>query len=125
MQEDQHALRIDRGDIFWITPDGSAQAAPNVRHPFVVVQEDIFNHSRIATVVVCALSSNLQRAHEPGCVLLDEGEGELPRRSVVVVSQIDAVAKASLGERIGSLSAARVDQILSGLRFLQRSYFQR
>jgi mRNA interferase MazF len=96
-----------------------------VRHPFVVVQEDVFNHSRIATVVVCALSSNLQRAHEQGCVLLDEGEGGLPRRSVVVVSQIESVAKASLGERIGSLSATRVDQILEGLRFLQRSYFQR
>lgn len=125
MHEGPDTLRIDRGDIFWITPEGSAQAAPNLRHPYVVVQEDVFNHSRIATVVVCALSSNLQRAHEPGCVLLDDGEGGLPRRSVVVVSQIESVAKASLGDRIGSLSAARVDQISSGLRFLQRSYFQR
>jgi mRNA interferase MazF len=125
MQEDQRALRIDRGDLFWITPEGSAQAAPNLPHPYVVVQEDVFNHSRIATVVVCALSSNLQRAHEPGCVLLDDGEGGLPRRSVVVVSQIESVEKASLGVRIGSLSEARVDQIVRGLRFLQRSYFQR
>lgn len=125
MQDNPATLRIDRGDIFWITPEGSAQAAPNVRHPYVVVQEDVFNHSRIATVVVCALSSNLQRAHEQGCVLLDEGKGGLLRRSVVVVSQIESVAKASLGERIGSLSAARVDQILGGLRFLQLSYFQR
>jgi mRNA interferase MazF len=76
-------------------------------------------------VVVCALSSNLQRAHEPGCVLLEDGEGGLPRRSVVVVSQIESVEKTQLGERIGSLSAERVEQILRGLRFLQRSYFQR
>jgi mRNA interferase MazF len=125
MHENQHTRRIDRGDLFWITPEGSAQAAPNVRHPYVVVQEDVFNHSRIATVVVCALTSNPQRAHEPGCVLLDEGEGGLPRRSVVVVSQIESVAKSSLGERIGALDAARVEQILAGLRFLQRSYFER
>lgn len=125
MPEDHHELRIDRGDLFWITPEGSTQAAPNVRHPYVVVQDDVFNHSRIATVVVCALSSNLQRVHEPGCVLLDEGEGGLPRRSVVVVSQIESVEKACLGERIGSLTPARVDEILRGLRFLQRSFFQR
>lgn len=118
-------LRIDRGDVFWITPEGSLQAAPNLRHPYVIVQDDVFNHSRISTLVVCALSSNLQRAHEPGCVLLDAGEGGLPRRSVVVVSQIESVQKAALGQRIGSLSAERVDEILRGLRFLQRSYFQR
>jgi TPR repeat protein len=57
--------------------------------------------------------------------MYEEGEGGLPRRSVVVVSQIESVEKAILGERIGSLSAVRVEQILSGLRFLQRSYFQR
>ena len=125
MSESQHAPRIDRGDLFWITPEGSAQAAPNVRHPYVVVQDDVFNHSRITTVVVCALSSNLHRAHEQGCVLLDEGEGGLPRRSVVVVSQIESVEKSRLGERIGSVSAERVDEILRGLHFLQRSYFQR
>lgn len=125
MSSEEPPLRIDRGDLFWITPEASARAAPNVRHPYVVVQEDVFNHSRIATVVVCALSSQLQRAHEPGCVLLDEGEGGLPRRSVVVVSQIESIEKIRLGVRIGSLDAARVDQILRGLRFLQRSYFQR
>ncbi len=89
------------------------------------VQEDVFNHSRIATVVVCALTSNLHRAHEPGNVLLDPGEGSLESRSVLVVSQISSVDKARLGERIGSLSAARVDQILAGLRFQQAAFFNR
>ncbi|MDX2091401.1 MAG: type II toxin-antitoxin system PemK/MazF family toxin [Kofleriaceae bacterium] len=110
--------RIQRGDLYWLAPaDG---AGPS--HPHVVVQDDVLNNSRIATVVVCALTTNLQKAGEPGNVLLDEGEGGLPRLSVVVVSQIDAVEKARLGERIGALSAARVDQILDGLRFQQRSF---
>jgi mRNA interferase MazF len=91
----------------------------------VVVQDDVFNHSRITTTVVCALTSNLHRASEPGNVLLDVGEGNLPRQSVVVVSQISSVEKISLGERIGSLSDARVDQILAGLRFQQVSFFGR
>jgi hypothetical protein len=69
---------------------------------------------RITTVVVCALTSNLHVANEPGNVLLEEGEGNLPRQSVVVVSQISSVEKARLGSRIGSLTEARVEQILDG-----------
>jgi mRNA interferase MazF len=114
-------MRIDRGDLFWIAPE----AAPGPAHPHVVVQDDVFNHSRVATVVVCALTSNLHRAEEPGNVLLDAGEGNLPAQSVVVVSQIMSVEKARLGARIGALSEARVQQIVAGLRFQQRSFFTR
>ena len=96
-----------------------------VAHPHVVVQDDVFNHSRITTVVVCALSSNLHKASEPGNLLLEPGEGDLPVQSVVVVSQITSVEKHRLGERIGALSEARVEQILAGLRFQQTSFFRR
>lgn len=116
---------IERGDIFWITPDDSRGPAPAYAHPHVVVQEDVFNRSRITTVIVCALTSNLHRATEPGNLLLDAGEGALPRQSVVVVSQISSVEKARLGEKIGSLSGARIDQIIAGLQFQQASFFRR
>jgi mRNA interferase MazF len=113
---------INRGDIFWVGPDESRGSIPGVPHPHVVVQDDVFNHSRIATVVVCALSSNLQRASEPGVVLLDPGEGALVKRSVVISSQVSSIYKARLGEHIGSLSQARVDEIVAALRFLQTSF---
>ncbi|WP_394841014.1 type II toxin-antitoxin system PemK/MazF family toxin [Pendulispora brunnea] len=108
-------MKIHRGDIFWI---------PSYAHPYVVVQDDWFNQSRIATVIVCALTSNLHRANEPGNVLLEPGEGNLPKQSVVVVSQIESIAKSSLGERIGSITQPRVEQILDGLRFQQASFFR-
>ena len=114
---------IHRGDLYWIAPDDSRGPGPTYSHPHVVVQDDVFNHSRISTVVVCALTSNLHRASEPGNVLLEVGEGGLPRQSVVVVSQVSSVEKSRLGERIGSLSDARVEQVLAGLRFQQVSFF--
>ncbi len=117
--------RIHRGDVFWITPDDDRALSPTVAHPHVVVQDDVFNHSRVATVIVCATTSNLHRASEPGNVLLAEGEGNLPRQSVVVVSQVSSVDKSRLGERIGALSDARVEQIVAGLRFQQATYFNR
>ena len=117
--------RIHRGDVYWVAPDDSRGPTPSYSHPHVVVQEDVFNHSRISTVIVCALTSNPHRAGELGNVLLEEGEGGLPKRSVVVVSQISSVDKGRLGERIGALSNARVEQILAGLRFQQASFFSR
>jgi mRNA interferase MazF len=113
--------RIERGDVFWLC---EPQAPPSPPHPYVVVQDDVFNRSRIDTVVVCAVTSNLQRASEPGNVLLDLGEGNLPRRSVLVVSQVASVKKAELGEYIGRLRAERVEQVLDGLRFQQASFFR-
>ncbi len=117
--------RINRGDVFWIGPDGSRGPVSSYSHPHVVVQDDVFNHSRITTVVVCALTSNLRRANEPGNVMLELGEGNLPKQSVVIVSQVSSVDKARLGERIGSLSDARAEQVLAGLRFQQVSFFGR
>ena len=116
---------VNRGDLYWIEPEESIGSVPGIAHPHVVVQEDVFNHSRISTVVVCALSSNLGRAHEPGNVLLGIGEGNLSKQSVVVVSQVSAVHKAQLGKRIGALSQQRAEQVLSGLRFQQVSFFRR
>jgi len=117
--------KINRGDIFWIAPVPPQGTRPGPAHPHVVVQENVFNHSRLTTVIVCALTSNLHRASEPGNVLLEVGEGNLPKQSVVVVSQISSVDKAHLGEWVGALSESRVDQVLAGLRFQQLSFFNR
>jgi mRNA interferase MazF len=116
---------IRRGDLFWVAPDQSRGSVPGHAHPHVVVQDDVFNRSRLDTVVVCAVTSNLERANEPGNVLLEPNEGNLTKQSVVVVSQISSVPRAQLGEFIGLLSDERVEQVLAGLRFLQASFFQR
>ncbi|HMA95470.1 MAG TPA: type II toxin-antitoxin system PemK/MazF family toxin [Polyangiaceae bacterium] len=116
-------MQVRRGDIFWISSEPSTDGEPGYAHPHVVLQEDVFNRSRLETVIVCALTSNLHRAHEPGNVLLDAGEGNLPKRSVLVVSQISSVTRAQLGEYIGTLSEERIEQVLAGLRFQQASFF--
>jgi mRNA interferase MazF len=116
---------INRGDIFWLTLDEEQGSFPGRPHPYVVIQDDVLNRSRIHTVIVCALTSNLDVASEPGNVLLNPGEGSLPKRSVLVVSQVSSVEKTKLGDYIGTLSPERVDQILDGLKFQQASFFNR
>lgn len=112
MGEDR--MNISQGDIFWISPDESSRITSDFSHPHVVIQENPSN-----TVVVCALTSNLKRAKEPGNVLLDECEANLPKQSVVVVSQVSTVAKTQLGEYVGTLTEQRIHQVLAGIRFLQ------
>jgi mRNA interferase MazF len=116
---------IHRGDVFWVTTDDATGSVAAIAHPYVVLQDDVFNRSRIPTIIMCALTSNPKRASEPGNVQLEPGEANLVRPSVVVVSQVCVVARAKLGEYIGSLSQERVEQILDGMRFQQKSFFER
>ena len=109
---------ISQGDVFWIDLGDPSGSGPGYLHPHVVIQNDLFNHSRINTVVVCVITSNLRCAKAPGNVLLEEGEGNLPRRSVVNVSQIYTVDKHDLAEKIGTLESQRVREILDGIRLL-------
>ncbi|MEJ2697358.1 MAG: type II toxin-antitoxin system PemK/MazF family toxin [Candidatus Sulfobium sp.] len=111
-------MDIRQGDIYWVDFGEPAGSGTGYRHPHVVVQNNVFNASRIRTVVVCALTSNLKWARSPGNVLIKKGEAGLPKDSVVNVSQIETIDKTFLTEKIGTLSAARVKEIIEGIEFL-------
>ncbi len=106
---------IRQGDVYWIDLGEPRGSAPGNRHPHVVVQNNVFNQSRINTVVVCVITSNLARAAAPGNVLLRKGEAGLSKASVVNVSQAVTVDKDELGARIGTLSPKRTREVLDGL----------
>ena len=109
---------IRQGDVFWLDLGEPIGSEPGYHRPYVVVQNDIFNSSAISTTVVCAITSNLQRAKAPGNVLLQKGEASLPKESVVNISQLFTVNKSRLVEKIGHLSAMRFQDIFAGLYLL-------
>ena len=112
----QHPVK--QGDIFWVSLGPPRGSEPGYRHPHVVIQNNLFNQSKINTVVVCALTSNLTRAKSPGNVLLRKGEGNLKKESVVNITQMITVNKSDLIEKIGSLSPARIREIIEGMTLL-------
>jgi mRNA interferase MazF len=118
-------LIINQGDIFWVQVDDPSGLELGIPHPHLVIQDNVFNHSRINTVVACALTSNMKRVDRPGNVLLEVSEANLPRQSIVEVSKVFTLDKTQLGEYIGSLSERRIKQVLVGMRFLQTSFFAR
>ncbi len=109
---------IRQGDVYWVDLDEPSGSQPGYRHPHVVIQNNLFNSSQIRTVIVLALTSNIKRANAPGNILLDKGEANLPKQSVVNVSQVFTVDKSQLDEYIGTLSANRVREILNGIKLV-------
>lgn len=106
---------ISQGEIWWADLGAPKGSEPGFRRPVVVVQGDALNRSRIATVVCVPLTSNLKWADAPGNVLLAARSTSLQKDSVANVSQIVALDKAVLTERVSKLSAAKVDLLLSGI----------
>jgi mRNA interferase MazF len=109
---------ISQGDVFWIDLGEPDRSEPGYERPCVVIQNNVFNASKLNTVIVCLMTSSLKRGGAPGNVVLSDGEANLPRESVVLVSQVYTVDKNQLGEYVGSLSRKRVRQILDGLELI-------
>jgi mRNA interferase MazF len=106
---------ISQGEIWWADSPPPTGSGPGFRRPVVVVQGDALNRSRIATVVCVPLTSNLKWADAPGNVLLAARSTTLPKDSVANVSQIVALDKAFLTERVGKLSVSKIELLLSGI----------
>lgn len=106
---------INQGEVYWVDFDDPDDPEHGFRRPHVVLQNNAFNHSRIETVIVCPLTSNLRRATAPGNVLLGAGEANLPKPSVVNVAQIFTLHKTQLGDLIGALSLRQLRRVLRGI----------
>ncbi len=109
---------VKQGEVYWIDLGEPRGSEPGYRHPHLVIQNNLFNHSRINTVVVCALTSNLKRGKAPGNITLKQGEANIPKKSVVNITQIFTVNKSDLSEKIGILSKKRFTEVLRGLNLL-------
>lgn len=109
---------IEQGDVYWVEFGQPYGADPGYRRPYVVVQNNIFNVSHIDTVVACGITSNVDRGEAPGNVLLELGEANLPRASVVNVSHVLTIDKRELVDKIGTLSWRRMQQIIDGIHLL-------
>jgi len=109
---------MKRGEIWWADLPEPVASEPGYRRPLVIVQIDEFNRSRINTVVVVVLTTNLRLAEAPGNVLLKSSQTGLPKDSVANTSQVLTVDKSFLTEKVGKLRKLELQAIESGLRLV-------
>jgi mRNA interferase MazF len=106
---------ISQGDVWWADLGEPVGSEPGFRRPVIVVQGDSFNRSALRTMVAVPLTSNLRWAAAPGNVRLTARATGLPRDSVANVSQIVALERSILIERVGSLSSSKLELVLAGI----------
>jgi mRNA interferase MazF len=109
---------MHRGEIWWASLPRPTGSGPGYRRPVLVVQANEFNDSRIQTVVVAAITSNVRLAAAPGNVLCSRRDTGLSRASLVNVSQVLIVDKRLLTERAGVLPVRLLRQVEDGLRLV-------
>ena len=107
-----------RGEVWWASLPGPTGSGPGFRRPVLVVQSNSFNQSRISTVVVAVVTSNVALAEAPGNVRLAKSEAGLPPASVVNVSQLLTIDRALLTLRVKALSGQTMARVDEGLRLV-------
>jgi len=109
---------VQRGDIWWAVLPDPIGSEPGYRRPVLIVQSDTFTRSAIRTVLCAAITSNLQLAAAPGNIRIAARSSGLPKPSVINVSQVSAIDRTFLKERIKTIDAELMRQVDDGLRLV-------
>lgn len=109
---------MQRGEIWWADLPDPQGSGTGYRRPVLIIQAGAFTRSRIATVIVVAVTSNLRLATAPGNVFVAAAESGLPQDSVVNVSQIVTLDKTVLDEYVGHLTTRTLTKVEEGLRLV-------
>jgi mRNA interferase MazF len=109
---------MKRGELWWADLPDPIGSGPGYRRPVLIVQANAFNASRIATVIVAAVTSNLALAEAPGNVRLGKSDSGLPRPSIINVSQIITLDRSVLTDKIKTLPGAVIDKVNLGLKLV-------
>jgi mRNA interferase MazF len=109
---------IERGEVWWADLGMPRGSSPGFRRPIVIIQSDDFNQTRLNTTLGVVITTNLRLAEMPGNIMLRKSVVNLPKDSVINVTQVVTIDKHNLLERIGRLSDELIEQIEDGLRLV-------
>ncbi|HUA75375.1 MAG TPA: type II toxin-antitoxin system PemK/MazF family toxin [Solirubrobacteraceae bacterium] len=105
-----------RGEVWWADLGLPRGSAPALRRPVLIVSADQYNRSRLKTVTVAVLTGTARLAALPGNVAVSKEFTELDGDSVVNVTQLATIDRATLEERVATLPDWLMVQVDGGLR---------
>lgn len=109
---------MKRGEVWWAALPAPTGSGPGLRRPVLIVQANPFNQSRIATIMVAVVTSNLTLADASGNVRVGKADSGLAKSSVVNVSQLLTLDRTLLVERVRALPADVMHRVDDGLRLV-------
>ncbi len=107
---------MKRGEIWWASLEEPRGSEPGFRRPVVIISSNEFNKSKILTVIVAVITSNIRLAEAPGNFKLTKKGSGLDRESVVNVSQLVTLDKSYLNEKSGKLNTKQNQLLNYGLQ---------
>jgi mRNA interferase MazF len=109
---------VRRGEIWWASLPDPRGSERGYRRPVLIVQADAFNRSKIGTVIVGVISSNLTLSEAPGNLFFGRKDSGLKKDSVADVSQLITLDKRHLAGGV-SKPTSKIQSILDeGLRLV-------
>lgn len=93
-------MLIKRGDIFYTDLSPVIGSEQGGVRPVVVIQNDIGNKYS-PTLIVAAITSQLNKTKLPTHISVDSQGVPLPKNSVILLEQIRTIDKKRLREKIG------------------------
>lgn len=109
---------VAKGDLVWVKLPPPRGSEPAGRRPALVIQSDAFNLSRISTIIIAAITSNLKFESMPGNIRLSKGEFGIPKPSVINLSQMHSIDRDYITEKIGTLSKEKLSDVDRGLKII-------
>jgi mRNA interferase MazF len=109
---------VKRGEIWWASLEDPIGSGPGYKRPVVVISSNDFNSSKINTVIVAIITSNLNLSEAPGNFELTKKGSGLSRKSVVNISQLITLDKSFLADKTGKLSNKQIEILNDGLKLV-------
>jgi len=109
---------MKRGEIWWADLDEPVGSAPGYRRPVIIIQADAFNKSKIQTIIVAVLTSNVQLSDMPGNIPLSKTESKLSKDCAINISQLMTIDKSILKKRVSMLEDRLVHVMDAGIKLV-------
>lgn len=105
---------IRRGDIFYADLSPVVGSEQGGVRPVLVVQNDIGNKFS-PTIIVAAITSQINKAKLPTHVEINAQEYGLQKDSVILLEQVRTIDKKRIKEKIGHLDDKLMEQVSEAL----------
>ena len=109
---------MTRGELWWVDLGIPYGSESGYRRPVLIIQNDFFNSSKMNTTIVAPLTTNLIYADAPGNIFVNKDETKLSKDSVLVISQIRAIDRKRLVEKISKIKRTIIEEIESNILFI-------
>ena len=109
---------MTRGELWWVDLGIPFGSESGFRRPVIILQNDFFNKSQIKSTIILPLSTNMILAEAPGNIIITKKESRLNKDSVVMLSQIKAIDRARLIEKISKIDRIIMEKIENNIMFI-------